>query len=73
MTCIIGLVTEDRIFIGGDGASNGSDDTTPVATEKVYRNGPYLIGSAGSWRAMNILRFTTLPYRPRGVTSSSSW
>jgi len=58
MTCIIGLAEDDKVWIGGDsaGASNGWT-VRAIASPKVFRVGPFIIGSMGSPRMSQILRY----------------
>lgn len=58
MTCIIGMVTDDGVIIGGDSA--GVDhffNVTPRKDEKVFKVENFLFGAAGSFRIMDILRY----------------
>ncbi len=46
----------DSISVDGDGAINVTD------TPKVWRSGPWVVGVAGSWRILSLLRWrVTLP------------
>ncbi len=67
MTCIVGLVHEGVVYMGGDSAATSSAylNQTILATEKVFRNGEFLIGAAGSERASLLLRHSLSP--PRNV------
>jgi ATP-dependent protease HslVU (ClpYQ) peptidase subunit len=68
MTCIIGLVREDTVWIGGD--SVGSDEMRyDRADEKVFKNGDYLIGFAGSYRLGQIAKITVFPEFPKNFTT----
>lgn len=57
MTCIVGLEHEGVVWMGGD--SLATDETTKRAMreEKVFRNGPLLIGTSGSPRYKQVLRY----------------
>lgn len=58
MTCIVGLVDKGRIYMGADGAGADSGwSLTCGADEKVFRNGPCLMGFTTSWRMGQVLRF----------------
>ncbi len=65
MTCIVGLVHEGVVYMGGDSAATSSAylNQTILATEKVFRNGAFLIGAAGSERASLLLRHSLIPPR----------
>ena len=65
MTCIVGLEHGGRVYIGADSAGSNWRTTTARADEKVFHNGPFLIGGCGSFRALNLLRYQlALPERP---------
>jgi len=55
MTCIVGLVDRDHVWIGGD--SLGTNGTTAISRKdaKVFRNGDYLIGFTSSFRMGQLL------------------
>jgi ATP-dependent protease HslVU (ClpYQ) peptidase subunit len=57
MTCIVGLVHNGSVFIGGDSAGTSGWDLTIRRDPKVFRNGPYLIGYTSSFRMGQLLRF----------------
>lgn len=67
MTIIVGVVNEypnRHVVIGGD--ASGSSGTTIQAFEppKVFRNGPYLMGSAHSLRVRDLLQYVFRPPDP---------
>lgn len=58
MTCIVGFVEGNTVWMGGDSAgTNGWLDQDLYNSPKVFRNGDMLIGSAGSARQSQLLRF----------------
>lgn len=58
MTCIIGLETEDGVWIGADSAgTDGYGSQTLRADTKVFRNGPMIFGFCGSFRMGQLLRY----------------
>lgn len=57
MTCIVGLVDGDRVWMGGDSAGVSGLDITVRADPKVFRNGPFLIGFTSSFRMGQLLNF----------------
>ncbi len=61
MTCIVGLVEEGRVYIGGDNAAIAGWQLSLRADSKVIHNGPFLIGSAGSARARQLLQHVWKP------------
>lgn len=62
MTCVVGLTDEaGNLWIGADSASVGGYNIRVRADEKVFANGPFLIGIAGSWRMGQVLRYNFVP------------
>lgn len=59
MTCIVGFVEGNRVWMGGDSAgTNAWLDQDLYSTPKVFRNDGALIGSCGSARQADLLRHT---------------
>lgn len=68
MTCIVGLVEGDRIWIGGDSAGVGGYSLTVRSDTKVFRNGPMLFGFTSSFRMGQLLRYALkVPHHDDGV------
>ena len=67
MTCIVGLVDDSRVWMGGDSAvTNEYGEVTLKANPKVFRNKSFLIGCAGSSRLGNLLQYSLdVPERPK--------
>lgn len=61
VTCIVGVVENGAVFIGGDSAAVSGYDLTIRADAKVFRNGPFLIGYTSSFRMGQLLRFRFEP------------
>lgn len=62
MTCVVGLTDEaGNLWVGADSASVGGYSIRVRADEKVFANGPFLIGIAGSWRMGQVLRYRFVP------------
>jgi len=56
MSCVVGLVENDRIILGADGfATTEEGERRPIITRKIIRNKDYLIGYTGSVRTGQIL------------------
>jgi len=57
MTCIIGLVGKDRVYVGADSASVNVDKliTRPTNVPKVFKRGPFIIGYTTSFRMGQLL------------------
>lgn len=69
MTCIIGLETDDGVWIGADSAgTDGYGGQTIRADTKVFRNGPMVMGFCGSYRMGQLLRYNfVVPSQPDGM------
>lgn len=68
MTCIVGVVEDGHVILGGD--SMGSDGFTKQTRvdPKVFRRGPFVIGFCGSFRMGQVLRFKLrIPDHPRDM------
>lgn len=63
MTCIVGLVHQGEVFIGGDSAGVAGYDFTVRADKKVFTNGEFVIGFTTSFRMGQILRYAFKPPR----------
>ena len=57
MTCIVGLVHEGTVFIGGDSAGVAGLSLVVRADEKVFRNGDFLMDFTTSFRMGQLLRY----------------
>jgi len=57
MTCIIGLVHEGTVWIGGDSGSVSGWNVRTTMLEKVFRVQDFLIGYTGSFRMGQILQY----------------
>lgn len=56
MTCIVGIATGDKVYIGGDSITSDGYSRNVTARRKVFRSGELLIGTCGSIRASNLLQ-----------------
>lgn len=61
MTCIVGLVDKGNVYIGGDSAGVAGLSLSIRADEKVFSNGPFLMGFTTSFRMGQLLRFKLDP------------
>lgn len=62
MTCIVGLVFNKKVYMGGDSA--GTDDRHDVRLHrdtKVFKNGPFLMGFTTSFRMGQLLHWMFVP------------
>lgn len=60
MTCIVGLVHGDSVTIGGDSAGVSGWDLMVRKDEKVFVNGPCIMGFTSSFRMGQLLRYRML-------------
>lgn len=67
MTCIVGLVRNDSVYIGGDsaGVDGGNLSITIRSDRKVFRNGDFVMGFTSSFRMGQLLAFNFNPPNPR--------
>lgn len=63
MTCIVGLVQNNRLFIGGDSAGSCGQDVRIRVDSKVFFNGNFLMGFTSSFRMGQLLRWSLKPPR----------
>jgi ATP-dependent protease HslVU (ClpYQ) peptidase subunit len=56
MSCVVGLVDNGKVWMGCDSyATTETGERRPIANEKVFKNGKYLIGFIGSVRGGQLL------------------
>jgi ATP-dependent protease HslVU (ClpYQ) peptidase subunit len=63
MTCIVGMKCPETgdVYIGGDSAGVAGFSVTIRADQKVFRNGPFLMGFTSSFRMGQLLRYDLAP------------
>lgn len=61
MTCIVGLIDDKSVWIGGDSAGVAGYLSQPRLDRKVFRNGPFVMGFTSSFRMGQLLRFRLKP------------
>ena len=62
MTCIVGVVNKDKVYLGCDSFSVGPNVNTEK-NKKIFRRGDMIIGGAGSWRMLHLLEYHLEPIR----------
>lgn len=67
MTCIVGLVDNGTVYIGGDSAGVNTDNLSMSvrADRKVFRNGPFIMGFTSSFRMGQLLAHALKPPKRR--------
>ena len=61
MTCIVGLIDDGKVYMGGDSAGIAGYNLSIRADEKVFQNGPFLMGFTTSFRMGQLLRYKLEP------------
>lgn len=61
MTCIVGLIDDGKVYIGGDSAGCTDSYVERRRDTKVFKNGDFLIGFTSSFRMGQILRYSFCP------------
>lgn len=61
MTCIVGLEHKGKVYIGGDSAGVSGYSISTRLDEKVFVNGPFIMGFTGSFRIGQLLRYSFKP------------
>ena len=61
MTCIVGVVHDGKVHIGGDSAGVGGYSLTVRADRKVFKNGDFVMGFTSSFRMGQLLRHSFSP------------
>lgn len=65
MTCIVGLISADRVYIGGDSAGVAGWGLVVRNDRKVFRNGDFVMGFTTSFRMGQLLAHSFNPPKPR--------
>lgn len=61
MTCIVGIIKDDKVIIGADSAGVGGFDITIRKDKKVFKNNGFAIGCTSSFRMIQLLQFSFKP------------
>ena len=56
MTCIVGITTDNGLYLGADSATTAGYQVQALASHKVFRLGEFLFGVCGYVRLLQILR-----------------
>jgi len=57
MTCIVGLASEGKVYMGADSAGASEWTVRAVRSSKVFKVGPFIIGYTTSFRMGEILQY----------------
>lgn len=66
MTCIVGIIENKKVFIGGDSAGVSGYDVKIRKDPKVFKVGDFVIGCTTSYRMVQLIRFS---FKPPPVSS----
>ena len=61
MTCVVGSVARGKVSVGADSIIVHGDDVMYAADPKVWQSGPALVGAAGDWIYLDLLRRIDFP------------
>lgn len=61
MTCIVGIVKKEKVFMAADSAGVGGYDVTIRLDPKIFKVDDFLIGCTTSFRMIQLLRFSFNP------------
>jgi hypothetical protein len=68
LTLLVGVATRKGVWIGADSSSVADTFSLSVPEPKVWHAGDWLVGMAGNWRALELVRYTAkLPPAPKRV------
>lgn len=57
MSCVVGIMYDEKIYMGADGYATADDgERRPIVAEKLFFNKDYLIGYTGSVRTGQVLK-----------------
>jgi len=57
MTCVVGLVDDGIVYIGGDSAGTTENSMNVYQTDKVFTRPPFIFGGTGSYRGIQLLKY----------------
>ncbi len=61
MTCIVALKSNGKIYMGADSAGVGGLTLSIRADDKIFTNGPFIMGGTSSFRALQLLHWKFVP------------
>jgi len=68
MTCIVGLVKDNKVYIGGDSAGVTGYNIQIRGDTKVFRHGPFIMGFTTSFRMGQLLHYDfNVPEHPEDM------
>ena len=61
LTCIVSLVHNNNVYIGGDSAASSGTSICIRKDKKVFQNGPFIMGFTNSFRMGQLLHYKFVP------------
>ncbi len=58
MTCIVGIVENGTVYIGGDSYASTGSFVRALKNPKIFQTGPFVIGCTGSIRMSQLLEYS---------------
>lgn len=68
MTCIVGHIQGNSVWIGGDTLASAPPTGLTLRESKVFQNGPFIFGFAHSYRLGQLLRLLKPPKHPPAMS-----
>lgn len=65
MTCIVGLIDNGDVYLGGDAAASTSNSILTRETPKVFAVGKYVFGYTTSFRMGQLIQYSFKPPKPK--------
>lgn len=69
VTCILGAAHKGKVYMGGDSALVEGWMVRPQKASKIFKTGPFLIGSTGSPRVDQLLRYKFVSPKQNGQSN----
>lgn len=73
MTCIVGIVSEETVYMGADSCASNGHSWLIVGNPKVFKVGQFLIGCTSSFRMIDLLRYNLTITRPHPEDSDDKF
>ena len=65
MTCIAGIMKDGKVYLAGERGASESNYIVPIDKPKIWKNGPYIFGYAGTFDSQ-IVQYNFIPPTPEG-------
>ena len=73
MTCIVGVVSDGVVYIGGDSCASNGYSWVTAGNSKVFKVNNFLIGCTSSFRMIDLLRYNLRLTRPHPEDSDDKF